>query len=161
MTEGRPLTGLDALRRYAAAVNEKKDLDTRIKALGAEIERLSPAVLQHFEANGVRSVTIDDAVVFLRTEHWASKVEGLDERMSPMDIRLHFIDADMGEYCEPRINVQGLSAWMREQIKQAEERARLDKRNALDIEPDEVIPDQLKGIVTLKTVIKLGARRAR
>lgn len=154
------LSGLPALRQYAIDIAEKKQLEARLKAVAASIDNLSAAVLAHFENEGVRRVDFDDldTCIFLRTEHWPSKTEAC-ELLSNMEIRQRFLDADMGQFCEPRINVQGLRAHLDEQRKQAEARAKERGSNSLEVDADSVIPESLRGLIQLKTVHKVGARK--
>ncbi|MFZ2648622.1 MAG: hypothetical protein WA210_00825 [Burkholderiaceae bacterium] len=157
----------DPLRAYAIAVAEKRRLDTLTKANDSLIKELEPEVLQHFESEGVTQVKIKsdpslpaaDTTIYLRTEHWPSKSEACD-LLSASELQKLFQDGGLGEFCEPRMNVQGLRAHFGEQLKQEQERARAERRNAMEIEPESVIPVPLRGVIEFRTVHKVGARKA-
>ena len=157
----------DPLRAYALAVAEKRRLDTLVKANDALVKELEPEVLAHFEATGQTQVKIKsdpalaaaDTTIFLRTEHWPSKGDGAD-LLSATELQRLFQEGGLGEFCEPRMNVQGLRAHFTEQMKQEQERARAERRNAVDIDPESLIPVPLRGVLEFRTVHKVGARKA-
>lgn len=155
------------LRAYALAAAEKRRLDTLTKANDALIKELEPQVLEHFEQTGQTQVKIKsdpslgaaDTTIFLRTEHWPSKGEGA-EMLSASELQELFRQGGLAEFCEPRMNVQGLRAHFMEQLKQEQERARAEKRNTLEIDPMTLVPVPLQGVLEFRTVHKVGARKA-
>lgn len=157
----------DPLRAYAVAAAEKRRLETLVKANAALIEELTPLVLEHFEQTGQTQVKIKsdpslaaaDTTIFLRTEHWPSKGEGAD-MLSASELQELFRQGGLAEFCEPRMNTQGLRAHFMEMMKQEQERARAEKRNALDVDPMSLVPVPLQGVLEFRTVHKVGARKA-
>lgn len=153
--------GLDALRAYADVYIERKELEARVRALSTREAELMPIALAYFENESLQSIDLkgdSPAMLYLRTEHWPSKTEAA-KLMSAKEIAAAFGSAGLPEYCEPRVNTQGLRAWLTEQLKQAKDRAKLERRNAAEVDVEQLIPDALKGVIEVRTVNKIGARR--
>jgi hypothetical protein len=94
---------------YAAMIDERKDLSTRLKAIEIQIDKITPRLMNYFETSGITSVRVNRVTIFLRRELWARpKLSGDRNRVC-----LALQAAGMGHFVEPNYNAQTLSAWVR------------------------------------------------
>ena len=128
---------VEAAREYAAQARRKGELEIELRDVAARLAVLQAQVLEWFAASGVQSVRIDDSTLYLRRELWARKAEGVSHEAAAAALTT----AGIGEFAEPRINVQRLSAWCRER----------DREGA-------PLPEELRGVVDVAEVFKVGHR---
>jgi hypothetical protein len=95
--------------RFAELIDERRQLNQRLKAMEVEVERLTPRLMQYFESHNIRSISIEGVSIFLRRELWARpKIAGDRARVCQA-----LQAAGLGHFVEPNYNAHTLSAWVR------------------------------------------------
>lgn len=153
----KPTGRSQSLVQYAKWYAAKKKAEAEYDKANAKLTELEPQVLDHFEKTGMRKSTLGGFTIYLKEELWAGKI---DKDVEPAKLRRAFDDAGMSSYCEPNINVNVLSAWVREEYEKAVDRAKQAKANDLEIDPASVLPEALKPFIKVSRKHKVGALKA-
>jgi hypothetical protein len=157
---GAPQMQLPAeLIEYAEAQNRSDKLKAELQAIDARCKELDPLVLDWFQRAGAQSVNLAGRTIYIRRELWAGKTAEAGN-MTADEIQECFARAGLEGFCEPRINTQSLSAWVREQFAQAKGFAKAARSNSMEIDPESVLPAALRGVVKVTEQFKLGVRKS-
>lgn len=104
-------TDIRHVKKYAEKLNEKIQLDTQIKAVSAELEKLSDGVLKYFQHQGIDRVSVEGRTLYLRREVFAGKgVEATTDEICEQ-LRTMGLEAYTGK----KVSYPGVSAYIREQ----------------------------------------------
>jgi hypothetical protein len=130
---------MDDLRSYAQLLDERDQLEERLRWIRQALQELEPRCLEWFQREGVDRLVVDGRTLYLRRELWASIAEGV----SHDDAAAALQTVGLGDMVRPRINLQTLSAWCREQER----------------EMGAPVPPLLTGVVSAREVYRVGTRR--
>ena len=102
------------ITRYAQLKDAKRVLESQIDKIKDELNMLEPRLLDHFAEQGINSMKLDAGwTVYLRGQWWARPKDGDYERACEA-LRKAGLEGMVHE----TVNVQTLSAWVREQKKE-------------------------------------------
>lgn len=97
----------DAIREVVRLTAEAKDLEAQLKRKKEELQRAKWRALDWIERNESPSMSVGDKTVYLKRELWASVPAG-------MDLRAAFTAAGIGHLVKDGVNVNQLSAHVRQ-----------------------------------------------
>jgi len=126
------------LKKFVRLLKIEDKLKQQLKKVKSDIEETEPGVLDHFQKMGISKTTVEGITVYIRRQIWAAK----NPDVSIAELVKVFKSNDMGEYCEPRLNAQSISAWVRE----------FDERS-------EELPADIAAVLKVSEVFKLGHRK--
>lgn len=122
---------------YADLLDEKADLERRLKVVSAKLGERQAGIMAWFEQQGVTSVRVAGGrTLYLRRELWAVKEDGVSTERAVLALK----EAGLDEFAKPGVNTQGLSAYLRE----------LDR----DQKP---LPGPLVGVIRAAETFKVGS----
>jgi len=110
------VTGIFALADLLSDLRTaKRDLESRLKTINAEIEHVEAEMVQEMLQEEVQNFSRGGQLFYLSTRTWASPVP---ERKAELYSWLK--DHGFGDLVQETVNTQTLSAWVREQTEEAE-----------------------------------------
>jgi hypothetical protein len=127
------------VHRYGKTLNERLELEAKVKELKAIEKKLHDRVLEYFEDQQIQKISVDGRTLYARREIWARKVNGASEAA----IVRALDEAGLADFHADKPSWSSLSAKLRE----------FDA----DGEP---IPSQLEGLIEANEVWKVGNRKA-
>lgn len=132
---------IEKFRRFAELKALKSNKDDEIKVVSKEIAELELELLEEFAMEGVPRVTVTssgtDFTVHTKRDIRAHALQG------PEGVARACVAAGLGHLVQPRVNMQTLSAYLRD----------LDKA-------DEDLPPEFEGLVGKLEQFSVGVRRA-
>lgn len=141
------------LREFVRLDLQKRELEDALEKTKVGLKDLEPRVIEYFGQMGIDRVAIDGVTLYVRRELWAGKVDDAQ----PMQVKQAFDEAELDEYCQPRLNHQSFSAYVRE----------IEKQNLPEggksLTPEEImalLPAALQPIVKISETFKVGSRRS-
>lgn len=137
---------MDLVHEYVRLIARKRELEAELRQVkeelgdtaGYEPGKLERRVIAYFEQNGMQSTRVNGMMISLNRRLWAHAKDG-DYPAACQALR----DAGLGEFVQPRFNVQTLSSWVREQDR--------------DGEP---LPPAFEGRIEVAEVFRLGVTRS-
>lgn len=133
------MTTLADVRKYASTLNERLDLEDRVKELKSQEAKLHDSVLAYFEAEGIQKVSVEGRTLFARRELWAKRKDTATNE----DVVAALEAESLSALHEDRPSWTSISSYLRE----------LDR----DGTP---IPATLASVVEASEVWKVGHRKA-
>ncbi len=98
------------IARYAWLKDRKRELEQELDTIKSETSVLEPRLLEHFAEQGLSSVKLDTGhTVYLRGQWWARAKDGELGRACRA-----LRTAGLGDMVHETVNVNTLSAWVRE-----------------------------------------------
>lgn len=97
------------LKRFSELAARRRELESELNAVRAEMAELEAYLLEAFEKAGISNVSVDGMTCYLHRQLWARAKEGNYERAC-MALR----EVGLGRLVEQRFNTNSLSAWVRE-----------------------------------------------
>ncbi len=128
----------EELKRFIALDDRRRQLETEIDKVKAEVAELEQLLLPAFERDGVERVSIDGKTVYLERKLWAKAKDGDKAAVCKALKRTH-----LGDYVEETFNTNSLSAYVRE----------LDREGR-------PLPPSLGEVLEVSEVFKLKTRRS-
>ncbi|OFW36744.1 MAG: hypothetical protein A3J28_09240 [Acidobacteria bacterium RIFCSPLOWO2_12_FULL_60_22] len=99
---------MEQLKEFVALENRKKELDSELKAIAAQLDDLEQSLVPQFLEDGVQSMKIDGRVVYVAQDIYPS----------PASDRAAVVEAlkksELGQYVSENFNSQSLRAFVRE-----------------------------------------------
>lgn len=128
----------------------KRELDVSLKAVKDALSPRHEELLDAFAQEGVSSKRHAETgkLVYINRRVWARPAEG-EDKDSTADA---LVAAGLGEYVERGWNTTSLSAYFNEQVKARE----ADHQPVTDL--DEMLPQELRGVIALTEDHKIGVR---
>lgn len=151
-TESKPAYRADVttVKAYAKAKLERERIEAKLKDIKARMEAMEPSISEYFQRQGMQSMNVGGYTVYLRRELWASLQQGVD----PAKLETEVAGTEFAVAVAPRMNVQTMSALMREREEQMKQQG--TKPNDLQ----HVIPAELRGLLKLAEIFKVGVRKS-
>lgn len=141
------------LKEFVALDKEKADLKTRLKTIEVRLGELDESITKQFIEDGMQSISIDGRTVYLHRDVFASAGDAGKEAV------VEALKAcDLGQYVSEQYNANSLTAYVREMLREAEEKARLDDRVIDD--PATALPEHLAATLKISTVFSVSSRRS-
>lgn len=112
MADTKTNSTIATIKKYAKLYEERDKARAKEKALTAEIDQIGEQVVSYFEQHGITSQKIGGRIVGIRREVWAR----LKPDSSIEDVREAFGQLGIGHLVKAGVNVQSLSAWVREEM---------------------------------------------
>ena len=141
------------LKEFVALEDEKAALKIRLKAIESRLGELDESLTRQFVEDGIQSTTISGRTVYLRREIYASAKDGDKEAVVAA-----LKTCDLGQYVNEDYNANSLKAYVREMLREAEERARAEGRVIDD--PAQALPERLAATLNISTVFSVASRRS-
>lgn len=111
------MTTPNVLSEYERKTLEKRDLEARVRDLNRELEELEPRALDYLINAGLTNVKLaSGSTVYLDKTIWASLVD--DEGGTKEGAHRALKRANLGYLVKSNVNVQSLSAYVRERLKE-------------------------------------------
>ena len=99
---------MEQQKEFVALENRKKELDSELKAIAAQLDDLEQSLVPQFLEDGVQSMKIDGRVVYVAQDIYPS----------PASDRAAVVEAlkksELGQYVSENFNSQSLRAFVRE-----------------------------------------------
>ena len=97
------------LNRFVELEKQRRDLETRLKALKEETTKLKESILSDFEEAGMSKTVVEGMTVYVHRQLWASAIDSDYERACQA-----LKSAGLNDYVQERFNINSLSAYVRE-----------------------------------------------
>lgn len=128
----------DRLREYADLRTEIKELEAKVKELRKTAENIEGQLLNDFANEGVQRMTVDGKTLYLRREVWARRHTDVDST----DMAQALMGSErFADLVSPSVNMQSLSARVREYVQEEED-----------------LPPEVERVVRVDEVFRLGVR---
>ena len=101
---------IDQLKQFVLLTTKKRELETQVKKINADLKQLQDPVLSYFHDQGIKSTNIDGMSVFISSKLYAKKCPDV----SPEEAMRALAEAALDAFVSPAINTQGLSKYFRE-----------------------------------------------
>ena len=102
---------IEVVRRYVALVRRRRELETALSDVKAQMVELKDAVLRYFQTHGVQHIKVDGCTVALRRSLYASAANG--DKAALMEA-LRQAGEDWAFLVRPTVHASQLSARVRE-----------------------------------------------
>lgn len=115
---------ISRLQRFVELELQRRRLEEDLKANREEAGPLERELLQEFAADGVQNLRINGVLVYVQRELWAGIVRDDPERdrATPEELARAveaLKDAGLDDYVKETFNTQSVSAYVREQVRNA------------------------------------------
>jgi hypothetical protein len=144
---------IENLREFVALEKKKAELNREIKQTQKALDALDTLLTQQLLDDGVQSVNVDGRTVYLRRDLYASALDG-DRAAVVQALK----DSGLSQYVSEQYNTNSLSAYVREVVREAEERARVDGGVLED--PATAIPNALAATLKVTAVYSVSSVRS-
>jgi len=136
----------DRVRRYVALARQKRGLEAEIKLLDEELKPLQAILIDEFLQSGTQHERVDGMTVHLVFTPWARPKDGDQERLCTA-----LVQEGLGDLVHPRVNVQTLSALVRERQREALQS---------DQDPERIFPPSVMDAldITVDTQLRVTGR---
>ncbi len=142
---GRPPDRLQPFEEFAALDLKRKEMEAAVKQVEEELATLEEKLLRIIEETpNLKSVNFRGCCVYLHQQLWASAT----------DIDAVKKNAETSELVKETVNAQTLSSWVRELAEEAK------KQGKTLAEPEDCLPDDLKGAIKVSQVFHVRTRGA-
>ena len=140
------------LKKYARLDKLEREFEAKLEKVKASRKEAEPAVIEYFEKMGMDRASIDGITIYIKRDLWAGRVDGTNALV----LKSAFDEAGMPEYCEPKLNHQSFSAFVRE----------IEKQNLPEgtkhLAPEEIVkllPAPLQAVVKVSETFKVNTRK--
>lgn len=137
---------IKAAQRFAELETRKKELEAELNEVKKELDEIGGEngyLLDQMIQAGVEKLNVNGRTLYIHRQLWAGAVDGdYDAACDGLE------EAGLGDYVQRRFNVHSLSAYFRERYNEDDV-----------IEPEEIIPEPLKGKVSLIEKVKIRSRK--
>jgi hypothetical protein len=141
------------LKEFVALEDEKADIKARLRAIESRLGELDESLTKQFLDDGIQSTRIDGRTVYLHRDIYASAKDG-DKEAVVAALKA----CDLGQYVKEDYNANSLKAYVREMVREAEDRARAEGRVIDD--PAKALPEHLAATLNISTVFSVSSRRS-
>jgi outer membrane biogenesis lipoprotein LolB len=131
---------MEKVQQYAELEVRRSELKDELTAVESQLKDLEPLVLEWFQAEGVQRIKIGERTLYLNRQIWAGRCDGVSDAQVVAALE----GAGLSEFCGMKVNMQSLSAWMREREKEGQD----------------PVPVELSAELRANEVHKVGSRRA-
>ena len=142
---------MGAAQDFTELENRKKSLEAEIRVVKKELNEIGGpegTLLDQFIKNGVQKLSVGNRTIYIHRQIWASAVDkDYDTACDGLE------SAGLDDYVQRRFNTHSLSAYFREQYKDV-----LEEGN-INCEPEDILPEELKGNIDLFEKVKLRSRK--
>lgn len=105
----------DRVRQLVRLKVRKDELETKLKAVKAEIDKLSTSLVDEFAEDGVAHAAVDGHTAYLHRQLWASAAGEKTDLVAALQRN------GLGHFVSPSFNTNTLSAYVREVDETGEE----------------------------------------
>lgn len=105
------------VKHYLELTERRRELEDRLAAVKAEAAEVERDVLDGFAADGIDRMTVDGRTVYLHSQIWASRPEGVETE----DVVAALHSAGLGHMVNERYSSQTISAYLRDLEREGEE----------------------------------------
>lgn len=127
--------------KYALLLTQKLDAEDTVKKINASIAKLFPDVLDYFQRQGIDQIAAEGRTLYLRREVHTNKAT--DYTTAEACSRLRSMDLE--EYAGQRVNIQGLSTYVRNLEEEGQELKEIE--------------DDFRGAFKVVELFKIGSRK--
>jgi len=124
-------------------IKKKTLLEEQLRDTKARLDELEPKIVESFQEEGIQSTKLDGYTIYLNRQLWAGHA---GDKQAMCDLLKSMDDNTWNFLVEDNVNVQRLSARVRECEK--------------DDNGMPILPEQLKEVIKVSEVFKIGARKA-
>lgn len=159
-------TDAETLRLFAGLDQVAKRLEAISKRAKERRDLMNDDVLEALARMEVKNAPLAGGpTVFQERTLWAGTAMETDDTDAAYDAACDALEAaGLGEYVQRRFNVQSLSGYFRERERELEAEARERDGLAADapvvVDPDELLPEELVGLVKVTESVKAKARNS-
>ncbi len=140
------------LKEFVALEKEKADLKARGKTVQARLDDLDESLTRQFLEDGIQSTSVDGRTVYLRRDIFVSAHGDKEAVVGALKA------SDLSQYVKEEYNAKSLTAFVREMVLAAEEKARIDGGVLDDLAT--AVPPQLAATLKISTVFSVSSRRS-
>jgi len=130
-----------SVHKYRELLEEKIDLDAKLKAISAKITATTPDVLDYFQRQGIDMVASGKRTLYLRREVHTTKNPDVTTEQACEKL----VELGLPDYVGSKVNTQGLGAYVRELEKDGQE--------------IKLIEETFGGAFRVVEVFKIGSRK--
>jgi len=145
---------MEHLKEFVALEKRKRDLDSELKSIAAQLEDLEQALVPQFLNDGVNSLRIDNRLVYLAQEIFASPLNDRGEVIAALKA------SELGQYVSENYNTQSLKAFVREVAEDIRLRCQQEERLFTEEEVRAALPAPLGNTLKISFVHSLRSRKA-
>jgi hypothetical protein len=99
-----------SVHKYRELVEEKIDLDAKLKAVTSQITAATPDVLDYFQRQGIDQIASGGRTLYLRREVHTTKSTDVTTEQACEKL----VELGLPDYVGSKVNTQGLGAYVRE-----------------------------------------------
>ena len=132
------------LKPYVELIKKKTLLEEQLRDVKARLDELEPQIAESFQKEGVQSTNVDGYTVYLNRQLWAGAANGDKEAM--FAALKTYPDESWSFLVRDNVNTQQLSARVRE--------------CELDVNGMPILPNELKQVIKVSEVFRIGARKS-
>jgi len=145
---------VDQVRQFVNFEKRKRDLESELKFVAAQLDNLEQSLIPQFLNDGVNSLRIDNRLVYLAEEIYASPRNDRGEVISALK------RSDLGQYLSENYNTQSLKAFVREVAEEVRLRCQQQERLFTEEEVRTALPAPLCDALKVSFVHSLRCRKA-
>ena len=145
---------VNKLREFVALENRKRDLESELKSVAAQLDTLQQTLVLQFINDGVNSVRIDNRLVYLAQDIYASPLNDRGEVIAALKA------SELGQYVSENYNTQSLKAFVREVAEEVRLRCQQEERLFTEEEVRAALPAPLGNTLKISFVHSLRSRKA-
>lgn len=108
---------VESIHRMKQLIERKREIESELKLLNKEISRLEEFAMKEFIDNGVDSIKVDGATMYLHRQLWAGVNEGFTKEQAAQELK----EVGLGEYVQESFNMNSLSAYYREATRESDD----------------------------------------
>ena len=132
------------IKPYVELIKKKARLEEQLRDVKARLDVLEPQIAESFQKEGIQSTNVDGYTVYLNRQLWAGAADGDKEAM--FTALKTYPDDSWAFLVRDNVNTQQLSARVRE--------------CELDADGMPILPEQLKQVIKVSEVFRIGARKS-
>jgi len=145
---------MDQLKEFVALEKRRKELDSELKNIAARLDDLEQALVPQFLTDGVNSLRIDNRLVYLAQEIFASPLNDRSQVIAALKA------SELGQYVSENYNTQSLKAFVREVAEEARVRCQQEQRPLTEEDVRHSLPAPLGDTLKISFVHSLRCRKA-
>lgn len=148
------IMNMEQLKEFVALEKRKRDLDSELKSITVRLDDLEQALVPQFLNDGISSMRIDNRLVYLAEEIYASPRNDRGEVISALK------RSDLGQYLSENYNTQSLKAFVREIAEETRLVCQQQERLFTEEEVRTALPAPLCDALKVSFVHSLRCRKA-
>jgi len=145
---------INLLKEFVSLENRRRELEDELKAVTARLDDLEQALVPQFLNDGVSSMRIDNRIVYLAQQIWASPAEDRSAVVAALKA------SDLGHYVSENYNSNSLSAYVREVADEVRLRCEQEGKLFTEEEVRAALPAPLASAIKVSFVHSLRSRKA-